>query len=90
MSLSEATDNKKSMYSDKPDWGTPESTKKAKKKTPGEETTEEVKKRPTFVDIANARIEREKKSDAKRHDSMMDRARLKQTKVKNRETKPNE
>lgn len=90
MSLSESTDNKKSMYSDKPDWGTPESTKKAKKKTPGEETTEEVKKRPTFVDIANARIEREKKSDAKRHDSMMDRARLKQTKVKNRETKPNE
>ena len=29
-------DNTKSMYSDKPDWGTPESTKKAKKKTPGE------------------------------------------------------
>jgi hypothetical protein len=31
-SLSEA----KSMYADKPDWGTPESTKKAKKITPGE------------------------------------------------------
>ena len=31
-SLSEA----KSMYADKPDWGTPESTKKAKKMTPGE------------------------------------------------------
>lgn len=30
--LSEA----KSMYADKPDWGTPESTKKAKKMTPGE------------------------------------------------------
>ena len=29
-------DNKKSMYKDKPDWGTPESTKKAKKMTPGE------------------------------------------------------
>ena len=26
----------KSMYADKPDWGTPESTKKAKKMTPGE------------------------------------------------------
>lgn len=26
----------KSMYSDKPDWGTPESTKKAKKMTPGQ------------------------------------------------------
>jgi len=76
----------KSMYADKPDWGTPESTKKAKKNTPGEKT-EEVK-RPTFIDIANARIEREKSSDAKRHDRMMDRARTRQTSIKNRETKP--
>jgi hypothetical protein len=29
-------DNTKSMYADKPDWGTPESTKKAKKMTPGQ------------------------------------------------------
>lgn len=34
-------DNKKSMYANKPDWGTPESTKKAKKMTPGQEVTEE-------------------------------------------------
>ena len=32
----EEQDNKKSMYKDKPDWGTPESTKKWKKATPGE------------------------------------------------------
>ena len=34
-------DNKKSMYADKPDWGTPESTKKAKKMTPGQTVKEE-------------------------------------------------
>lgn len=39
MNLSE--DNSKSMYRNKPDWGTPESTKKAKKKTPGEEVQED-------------------------------------------------
>jgi len=83
----------KSMYSKTPDWGTPESTKKAKGITPGEESgqIEEVDtKKLTFVDIANARIAREKASDAKRHDGMIDRARSKQTKNKNRETKPNE
>ena len=80
----------KSMYADTPDWGTPESTKKAKKKTPGEQAEEVKPKKPTFVDIANARIEREKSSDAKRHDRMLDRARTRETKIKNRETKPNE
>lgn len=45
-----------SMYPDKPDWGTPESTKKAKKMTPGEQaektlTPAEKKKRE---EIANA------------------------------------
>lgn len=34
-------DNTKSMYADKPDWGTDASTKKAKKKTPGEEVQED-------------------------------------------------
>jgi hypothetical protein len=38
-------------------------------------------------DRAKARIEREKAADAKRHDRMMDRARLKDTKAKNKETK---
>jgi len=38
-------------------------------------------------DRAKARIEREKAADAKRHDRMMDRARLKDTKAKNKESK---
>ena len=38
-------------------------------------------------DRAKARIEREKAADAKRHDRMLDRARLKDTKTKNKETK---
>ena len=156
-------DNKKSMYKDKPDWGTPESTKKWKKATPGE-TIEakdderkkdspqdpDIKDRPGTqpkayhkglskaqkvardrqfkrqskmdddnpaaykpapgdtttktkpskhtkrykqmfgendrVDIAKKRIEREKEADAKRHDRMMDRARMADTRRKNRET----
>jgi hypothetical protein len=41
------------------------------------------------VDVAKQRIDREKASDARRHDSMLDRARTKATKMKNRETKPN-
>lgn len=156
-------DNKKSMYKDKPDWGTPESTKKWKKATPGE-TNEakdnerkkespqdpDIKDRPGTqpkayhkglskaqkvsrdrqfkrqskmddnnpaaykpaagdkttktkpskhtlkfkqmfgeqdrVDIAKQRIEREKEADAKRHDRMMDRARMADTRKKNRDT----
>ena len=41
------------------------------------------------VDVAKKRIDREKAADARRHDSMLDRARTKATKMKNRETKPN-
>jgi hypothetical protein len=151
----------KSMYTKTPDWGTPESTKVAKKKTPGE-TSEakapqdsDIKDRKgtqpkdyykgldkstktkrdahfkkhgkkadddksaykpapgdakaktktskwtksfksmygedlSHVDVAKTRIDREKKADAVRHDRMMDRARTRQTKIKNRETKPND
>lgn len=39
------------------------------------------------TDLAKKRIEQEKKADAKRHDRMMDRARLKDTKAINRKTK---
>ena len=42
---------------------------------------------PTAADMAKAKIDREKKSDAKRHDSMMDKARTLDTKVKNKATK---
>jgi len=38
-------------------------------------------------DLAKSRIEREKAADMKRHDRMMDRARLKDTKAKNKESK---
>lgn len=38
------------------------------------------------VDAAKAKIEREKKADAKKHDRMMDRARTTDTKAKNKET----
>jgi hypothetical protein len=41
------------------------------------------------VDVAKQRIDREKAADARRHDSMLDRARTKATKMKNRDTKPN-
>lgn len=42
---------------------------------------------PTAADMAKAKIDREKKSDAKRHDRMMDKARTLDTKVKNKATK---
>lgn len=38
--FSVALSESKSMYGDKPDWGTPEATKKAKKMTPGEDQQE--------------------------------------------------
>lgn len=48
-----------------------------------EKLDEEVK----AVDTAKQRIEREKKADEKKHDRMMDRARMRDTKTTNRETK---
>jgi hypothetical protein len=46
--------NKKSMYKDKPDWGTPESTKKWKKATPGQDVDEGTD-RPNIWDNIRAR-----------------------------------
>ena len=40
-----------------------------------------------YSDIAKKRIDREKKADAIRHDRMMDRARMRDTRKKNKETK---
>lgn len=150
-------DNKKSMYKDKPDWGTPESAKKAKSTTPGQTEVAQdpdIKDRPGTqpkvyhagvskkqksardaqfkrqakmsddnpaaykdapgdkkareqgtkkskytlkfkrmygensdpVDAAKNRIDRQKKIAARRHDKIMDRARLLKTKQKNKET----
>ena len=40
-----------------------------------------------YSDVAKKRIDREKKADAIRHDRMMDRARMRDTRKKNKETK---
>ena len=66
-----------------PEWGTPESTKKAKKVTPGE-TTEQMNPLQSTKD----KIEREQELTKKRHDQMLDRARLALTKQRNRGIKP--
>ena len=71
-------------YKDQPEWGTPESTKKAKKKTPGEN----MKEQATAIDTAKQKIDREKQADARKHDRMLDRARLVMARKKNRATKP--
>ena len=108
----------KSMYKDKPDWGTPEATAKAKKKVPCQETSEGKEKPGLWANIrarraagkpklkpgdknypktlniedavaqAKARIDREKKSDAEKHDRIMDRARLQKARQKNLTTRP--
>jgi len=44
-----------SMYADKPDWGTPESTKKAKKMTPGQEQDEGTTNPNIWDNIRNRR-----------------------------------
>jgi hypothetical protein len=59
-----------------PEWGTSAAVKKAKAITPNEEVNP--------VQQARASIEREKQQDMKRHDRMLDRARLALTKQKNR------
>ena len=71
-------------YKNQPEWGTPESTKKAKKKTPGEN----MKEQATAVDLAKQKIDREKKADAVKHDRVLDRARIAMARKKNRQTKP--
>lgn len=134
--LDESSDR---WYKDQPEWGTPESTKKAGKITPGQKEgaayhkgvskSTMAKRKAHFkkgakmdddnpaaykpapgdaqaktktskhtirfrqmygeknsqVDIAQARIDREKESDKKRHDRMMDRARMRDVKKTNRE-----
>lgn len=51
----EQIDNKKSMYKDKPDWGTPESTKKWKKTTPGQDIDMDEDNHPNIWDNIRAR-----------------------------------
>ena len=86
-----------SWYKDQPEWGTPESDKKARKMTPGEATAKTKSSKHTLkfkqmygedaIKMAKSKIDREKASDALKHDRMLDRARLAKTRAKNRETK---
>lgn len=74
---------------------------KAYKPAPGDKTAKTKPSKHTIkfkqmfgeqdaVDQAKAKIEREKKADAVRHDRMMDRARAARTRSINRKTKPND
>lgn len=73
----EAVQKTDRWYKDEPEWGTPESTKSAKKKTPGETNEDEIK-------IAKAKIDREKESDKIKFDRVLDKARLARAARKNR------
>lgn len=63
--------------------GTPEAAAHAKKVTPGQGLTENMR-----MKMAKARISQEKARDAKKHDAMKDRARLRDAINKNRKTNP--
>ena len=74
-------------YKDQPEWGTPESTKKAKKVTPGQAEEElELVDAIDPVKMAKNKIDREKKVDANKHDRMLDRARLARARTLNRQS----
>ena len=47
-----------------------------------------VKEQATAIDTAKQKIDREKQADARKHDRMLDRARLVMARKKNRATKP--
>jgi len=73
-------------YKDQPEWGTPESTKKAKKITPNEQAKPSAGQDP--IDRAKTKIDKEKRADAVRHDKILDRARLRKVRKINRDTVP--
>lgn len=68
----------------KMEWGKDESDRWARLRTPGQK--EEKKPALSMVDLTKARIDREKRRDAKKHDLALDRARLKDTRKKNAQT----
>ena len=68
-------------YKDEPEWGTPESTKSAKKTTPGEKNEDQVAN-------TQMKIDREKESDKIKFDQMLDKARLARAVRKNRGLPP--
>lgn len=70
-------------YKDQPEWGTPEATKSAERhhKKMERENVDQVK-------VAKDKINREKEVDARKHDKMLDRARIARARAKNAMTKP--
>lgn len=71
-------------YPEQPEWGTKEATEKAQRVTPGE-----PKREPSdAVRVAKTKIDREKKVDSRRHDRMLDRARIVRARLKNKKTVP--
>lgn len=67
-------------YKEQPEWGTPESTKRAKKFTPGQVEEEDE------VGMVRKNIERDTERSKQRYDRMLDRARLARARRRNRET----
>ena len=78
--LVEKTDR---WYKEQPEWGTPESTKRAKKFTPGQVEEEEDE-----VSIVRKSIDRDTERSKQRYDRMLDRARLARARRRNSETSP--
>lgn len=76
---------KKSMYADKPDWGTPESTKKAKKMTPGQ--NESTKQDPDIADRPGTQPARYHSGLSTAIKVARDRQFKKQTKMSDRDPK---
>lgn len=70
-------------YKDQPEWGTPEATKSAERhhKKMERENVDQVK-------VAKTKINREKEADARKHDKMLDRARIARARAKNVMSKP--
>ncbi len=98
--LSKSTSSKRKAhfkkYAEKPGDGPDKQSNY--KKAPGDATAKTKPSKHTLkfkkmfgesdmADLAKKRIDREKKADAIRHDRMMDRARLRDVKTKNKETK---
>lgn len=89
-------------YGDQPEWGTPEATKKAKTKVPGQETAHVHTKSPMNedeLDNAKTRIRQDKKADRnqekrnrerkeRQYDRILDRARMARARRKGRQTQP--
>jgi nicotinamide mononucleotide adenylyltransferase len=68
-------------YKEQPEWGTPESTKSAKKTTPGEKNEDQVAN-------TKLKIDKEKEQDKIKFDRMLDKARLARAVRKNRGLPP--